>query len=273
MSLRNSLCFLLPALLAFQCGQKPEPQTPVEPEEAEPASIQVKFLRSYPHDISSFTEGFLFEKGKLYESTGASPGLDETRSLFGSVDLSTGRIQKNVEIDGARFFGEGITFLNGKVYQLTWQNKIGFEYDAKTFKKLREFPLPGEEGWGMTTDGKSLIMSDGSSQIYFLDPTSLKKTKSINVTDRGYSIDKLNELEYIDGSIYANVWMTNTIVKFDAQSGKVTGKLDLSAFAAEAMSLNPKALEMNGIAWEPDKKELYITGKMWPRIYVLKLLQ
>lgn len=234
-------------------------------------AISYVFKKSYPHDTTSFTEGFLIHDGKLFESTGASQELPQTRSLFGIVDLESGRIDSKIELDKIKYFGEGITFLNGKVFQLTYKNQIGFIYDASTFKKTGEFALPGKEGWGLTTDGKNLILSDGTYTLSFLDPNTLQVIKTISVTEDGYAKENLNELEYIDGFIYANIWTTNTIVKINPTDGKVTGKLDLTSLAYEAGNLYAGSLEMNGIAYDSTSRKVFITGKLWPKIYEIEL--
>ncbi len=227
--------------------------------------------KTYPHDPSSFTEGLLVHDGKFYESTAGTPELPQTRSLFGELNMNTGKIDPKVILDEDKYFGEGISFLNGKVYQLTWQSKIGFIYDAKSYKKLGEFTIPSEEGWGMTTDGKMLIMSDGTSKIKYLDPSDMQVKKVIDVTDDGYVLRNINELEYVDGFIYANLWMTNTIVKIDPATGKVIGKLDLSPLAQDAKNQDRNSKEMNGIAWDPTTKKFYVTGKMWPTLYEIEI--
>ncbi len=233
--------------------------------------IEYSYIKSYPHDTNSFTEGFLIHEGKLYESTGATQDLPQTRSLFGVVDLATGKIETKVEIDKVKYFGEGITFLNGKVYQLTYQTKIGFIYDATTFKKLGEFTFPSKEGWGLTTDGTNLIMSDGTDVLTYLNPNTLKVVKTISVTENGYVKYYVNELEFIKGYIYANLFTTNTIVKINPSDGKIVGKIDFTSLANEANTLYPGSLEMNGIAYDSLTDKIYITGKLWPKIYEIKL--
>lgn len=227
-------------------------------------------VNSYPHDTTSFTEGFLVNNGQIYESTGASSDLPQTRSLFGIVDLTTGKIDKKVEIDRVKYFGEGIAFLNGKVFQLTYKTKVGFVYDATTYKKLGEFTFPSQEGWGLTTDGTNLIMTDGTNILTYLDPNTLSAIKTISVTENGYSTDNLNEMEYINGYIYANIWNTNTIVRINPSDGKIVGKLDLTSLANEAKNIYPGSLEMNGIAYDSIKDRILVTGKLWPKIYEIK---
>lgn len=235
--------------------------------------LNFSLVNSYPHDINAFTEGFLFYDGKLFESTGATRELPQTRSLFGVVDLKTGQIDVKVEIDRNKYFGEGITFLNGKVYQLTYQTRIGFVYDAVTFKKIREFPLPTAEGWGMTTDGVHLIMSDGTHNLTYLDPASLQVAKTLPVTENGSAVTFINELEYIKGFIFANIWQSNTIVKINPATGAVVAKLDLSALAYQAQSFHQGSMEMNGIAYDSISNHLFVTGKMWPKIFEIEIAQ
>jgi len=236
-------------------------------------TIDYTYVNSYPHDLTSFTEGFLIHDGSLFESTGATKEFPQTRSLFGIVDLKTGKIDIKVEIDKVKYFGEGIAFLNGKVFQLTYNTKVGFIYDAITFKKINEFTFPSVEGWGLTTDGISLIMSDGTNILTYLDPETLEVIKTISVSARGYARNnlKLNELEYIKGSIYANLWTTNTIVKVNPTDGKVIGKLDLNSLAYNAKKAFSGSLEMNGIAYDSIADRVFVTGKFWPKIYEIEL--
>ncbi len=229
--------------------------------------INYSLISIFPHDVTSFTEGFLVHEGILYESTGFIDELPQTRSLFGEVDLKTGKINTKVELDKSKYFGEGITFLNGKIYQLTYQTKIGFVYDAKTFKKISEFTFPSKEGWGMTTDSTYLIMSDGTNILTYLDPSSIKPVKTINVLDENGPVMNLNELEFIKGFIYANIYTTNYIIKIDPNNGKVIGKLDLTSLRNEQKSKSPGSLEMNGIAYNSTTDKIYITGKLWSNIY------
>jgi glutamine cyclotransferase len=235
--------------------------------------IDYVFINSYPHDITSFTEGFLVHNGSLFESTGGMKELPQTKSLFGIVDLTTGNIDTKVEIDKVKYFGEGITFLNGKVFQLTYTTKIGFIYDAISFEKIKEFQFPNDEGWGLTTDGTSLIMSDGTNILTYLDPNTFQVIKTVSVTASGYRIKKLNlnELEYIKGFVYANIWPTSTIAKIDQIDGKVVGKLDLDSLAHEARKIYSRSLEMNGIAYDSIADRIFVTGKLWPKIYEIKL--
>ncbi|MBK8700320.1 MAG: glutaminyl-peptide cyclotransferase [Saprospiraceae bacterium] len=220
-----------------------------------------------PHDVTSFTEGLLFHEGRLFEGTGSPQELTHTRSVIGPVDLKTGKIDVVVEIDRRKYFGEGICFLKGKLYQLTYKNQLCFIYDAQTFKNIGSFKYISSEGWGMTTDGKSLIMSDGTDKLTYINPETYAIEKEIRVTARKSPLFYINELEYINGYIYANVWTTTQIVKIDPSTGKVTGVMDLNPLQNEAKSVNPGSAELNGIAFNPVTGLVYVTGKLWPNIY------
>ena len=258
-----------------------------------PSTINYTVVKTYPHDTTAYTEGFLFHDGMLFESTGTeASGMPGRRSLFGSVDLATGRITPKAELDRQKYFGEGIVFLKDKVYELTYTTRTGFIYDAKTFKKLGEFTFPNKEGWGMTTDGKHLIMSDGTSNIDFFNPDSThmeqvkivyddstKATKTLpsfklvrilGVTDNNGPVSNINELELINGYLYANQWLTNYILKIDTESGKVVGRLNLDTLVNAARAKYAEAESLNGIAYDSATNKVYITGKLWPTIYELK---
>jgi glutaminyl-peptide cyclotransferase len=236
-----------------------------------PPTLDYTVIKVYPHDTTAYTEGFLFHDGKLYESTGTEPDMPaDRRSLFGTVDLATGKISPKVEIDRNKYFGEGIVFLDGKVYQLTYTTRIGFIYDAKTFKRLGEFTFPSKEGWGMTTDGTHLIMSDGTSNISYLDPKTFRLVKILGVTDNNGPVSNINELELIKGYLYSNQWQTNYILKIDTASGKVVGKLNLDALAAQVKNQYPGAEVLNGIAYDSTSGKVYVTGKLWPNIFEIK---
>lgn len=231
------------------------------------AKISYTVAAKHPHDTKLFTEGFVFNDGQLYESTGSPEDRPETRSLIGVQDLKTGKLTTKAEIDSRKYFGEGIVFLNGKLYQLTYKNQMGFIYDAKTFKQTGTFTYANAEGWSLTTDGTNLIMSDGTSRLTYINPADMKPVKTLDVTQDGAPLEQLNELEYINGAIYANVWLTDKIVKIDPASGKVTGFLDLSSLSYEARNGNPEGDVLNGIAYNPATDKVYVTGKLWPTIY------
>lgn len=248
------------------------PKTEKEETSFIPANLDFSIVNTYPHDTTSFTEGLFIKNGKLYESTGSPADMPNTRSMFGIVNLETGRIGKNVELDKTKYFGEGITVLNNKIYQLTYENKVGFIYDFKTFRKWGEFSLHNSEGWGLTTDGNSLLMSDGSATITYLDTNSFNVIKTIIVRDRNILVNNLNELEYIKGFIYANIYTKNYIVKINHVDGKVVGILNLAILEQKAKFSYSGALEMNGIAYDSINNRMYVTGKMWPFIFELSFL-
>ena len=186
-------------------------------------SISFKVIKTYPHDTESFTEGFLFYNNQLFESTGSPEEFPKTRSVFGIVDLNTGKIDIKVELDRNSYFGEGIVIFEGKIFQVTYKNQIGFIYDLKSYKKLGSFKYSNKEGWGLTSDGKNIIMSDGTNIITYLDPDSLKVVKTLNVTFNGSSALYTNELEFINGYLYANIWTTNNIAKIDPEHWQNSG--------------------------------------------------
>jgi glutaminyl-peptide cyclotransferase len=229
--------------------------------------------RSYPHDTLSFTEGLLIFNDSLFESTGSPAALPWTRSVFGPVDPVTGRISARVELDKEQYFGEGIAYLDGKFYQLTYQSKIGFVYDASTYETTGQFSFLSDEGWGLTSDGASLIMSDGTDRLTYIEPDHFLVTRILYVTENGSPKSLLNELEYTGGFIYANVWQTSTVVKINAADGKVIGRIDLADFLTKVKNIYPGSLEMNGIACDPGSGHLFITGKCWPKIYEIALAE
>jgi glutamine cyclotransferase len=233
--------------------------------------ITYTILNALPHDKDSYTEGLLMYNGKLFESSGAPEGIDKTRSIVGIVDPATGQIKVKAELDRKIYFGEGICILGGKLYQLTWTNKKGFIYDLKTFKKIGEFSFPSKEGWGMTTDGSSLIMSDGSSNLTYLDPQTFKTNRIVGVTDNNGPVGNINELEYVNGNILANLYQTPYIIRIDPNTGKVLGKADFSNLVKEVKLKDPDVDYMNGIAWDSAKNKIYVTGKLWSNIYEVQL--
>lgn len=244
------------------CGDKKGTEKPKAKDEM---AIGYTVLNVLPHNAQAWTQGLVIHNNKILESTGQDSWIAE-------VNPASGQHDKKVTLD-RQYFGEGITVLNNKIYQLTWQNKLGFIYDADTYKQLGSFPIATDkkEGWGLTHDGKNLIASDGSEKLYFLDTTDLKVVRTILVTEGNHRVKKLNELEYIEGYIFANVWETNWILKIDPATGKVVGKLDLSAIGNEIDGMYPNADVLNGIAYDRNSKALLITGKLWPKAYLIKL--
>lgn len=260
---------ILPAIIFMGCGENDKPADNYE-ESSVPAPVTLSFqvVNKFSHDPMAFTEGLTFYNGKLYESTGSPDEPANNGTWIGCIDLKTGKYERKVDL-GKRYFGEGITFLKGKAYQLTYKSQIGFIYDASNFQKLGEFKYRSE-GWGLTNDGNSLIMSAGTSNIYYLSPDSVAFTKMLAVQDdKGY-VNNINELEFIDGYLYANKWLTSEILKIDTSTGYVVGKFDLSKQVAEVKTQHPEALELNGIAYDSVTRKSYITGKKWPVIYEIK---
>ncbi|MDN3657003.1 glutaminyl-peptide cyclotransferase [Ferruginibacter paludis] len=227
----------------------------------------------YPHDTSAYTEGLLINEGKLYESTGYTDELPQTRSLFGVVNLKTGRIEPKVQLDTSKYFGEGIVFLHDQWYQLTYRTKIGFVYAANTFKQVKTFVLPVKEGWGMTTDSTLLIMSEGTNIITYVDPFKLTVVRKISVEDETGPVLNINELEYIRGFIYANIYGTSFIIKINPANGKVMGKTDFTLLKSQQRNAFAGAKEMNGIAYNPLTGKIFVTGKMWPNLFEIELNQ
>jgi glutaminyl-peptide cyclotransferase len=223
-------------------------------------------VRSYPHDPGAFTEGLFLQGGFLYESTGL-----EGRSSIRKVALTTGKVVMQRDIP-AMYFGEGIVDWQGKLIELTWQTEIGFIYDLKTFKPTGAFRYRGE-GWALTRDDKRIIMSDGTAQLRFLDPRTLKETGRITVTDEGRPVPHLNELEWIKGEVWANIWQTDRIARIDPKTGKVVGWVDLTGISNGAKAGRDPPDVLNGIAYDAAKDRVFVTGKFWPRLYEIKLVR
>ncbi len=218
----------------------------------------------YPHNNQNFTEGLFFDNGFLYESTGMNGSSYICRYKLGSVLL-----EKLTQLP-QEYFGEGSIRYDNKLIQLTWKNGVGVVYDATTFKKIKEFSIGGE-GWGLTYDGSHLIMSDGSHRLFYLDKETYAITKIIEVYDNKTKVININELEYVDGVIYANVWMTEQIIKIEAKSGKVLAVINCAGLLTAAEIEKNNCDVLNGIAYNPQTKTLFITGKNWPKIFELKL--
>ena len=224
-----------------------------------------EIVNVYPHDASAFTEGLVFADGVLYEGT----GLHGSSSLR-QVELATGRVLKEYRVP-AQYFGEGITLWNDTLIQLTYQSHLGFVYDKDSFALSRTFSYP-TEGWGLTHGGTHLIMSDGTAALYSLDPGSFEVVNRLEVTDRGTAIAQLNELEYIKGTIYANVWPTNRIAMISPETGELVGWLELNGLLSAEDRLQPVDV-LNGIAYNPVQDRLFVTGKYWPKLFELELVE
>ena len=222
-----------------------------------------EIVKVYPHDPDAFTQGLVFRDGKLLESTG-----EEGRSTLRRVDLDSGQTLKKVDL-APQYFGEGMTVLNNKVYQVTWQHQIGFIYDYQTFERLGEFNYEGE-GWGLTTDGQSLILSDGSNRLRFLDPNSFRVVRTIAVTENGKPVSQLNELEYIKGEIYSNIWHSTRIVTINPQTGAVTASMDCADLVSQSGAHDEEAV-LNGIAYDEASGRLFVTGKLWPKLFEIRV--
>jgi len=236
-----------------------------------PKQISYNIVNQYPHSTNSYTQGLFFNQDILYESTGSPGYLPETQSVLGILSLETGDIDVKVELDREIYFGEGSTVLGDKIYQLTYKNQKGFVYDATTFEKIREFEFASQEGWGLTNDGTNLIMSDGTDKITYLNPENFEITKQISVKYQGQPQYNINELEYVAGFIYANIYQTNKIVKINPTNGDIVGILDLSPVVSQLLAEYPNIAELNGIAYRDSTDTFFITGKLWPYIYEMKL--
>jgi glutamine cyclotransferase len=228
---------------------------------AQPGAIPVlhaTVVKSYPHDPKAFTQGLEFFGGYLYESTGR-----RRQSTLRRVVLETGKVVQSVRLPDESF-GEGLTIFHGKIYQLTWLDKFGFIYDLRTFRKLGKFSY-STEGWGLTHDDSSLILSDGTNRLQFIDPTSFQVTKTLEVFAGSEAVTNLNELEFIRGEIWANVWHSDRIARIDPKSGQVTAWIDLSSIARPETREQEDVL--NGIAWDSGRQRLFVTGKNWSKVF------
>ena len=222
-------------------------------------------VNTYPHDEQAFTQGLVFQDGEFLESTGLVH-----HSTLRRVEVQTGKVLQKADVQGY-FFAEGMTLFGGKIYQLTWTGMKGFIYDPKTFEKTGEFKYDGE-GWGLTHDADSLILSDGSDKIRFLDPNTYAVKRTISVTDAGRPVEEINELEYVKGEIYANIWHNDRIARIDPSDGRVKGWIDLSGLLKPGEVTNEEAV-LNGIAYDEQGDRLFVTGKLWPKIFEIKLKQ
>jgi len=231
------------------------------PVDTAPVNYTYEVVNVYPHDQNAFTQGLVIEEGVLYEGTG----------LYGSstlrrVDLETGNVLQTHTLSN-EFFGEGITVFGDRIIQLTWQNQKGFVYDKNSFDLLQEFSYH-TQGWGITTDGNQLIMSDGTATLYFLDPETFETVGQVEVHDNG-PVTNLNELEYINGEVYANIWLTDKIAIINPQTGQVTGWIDLTGIYTRESSDSNNVL--NGIAYDAENSRLFVTGKRWSQLFEIKL--
>lgn len=228
------------------------------------AADSYQVVHSYPHDAQAFTQGLVYVDGRLYESTGI-----RGQSSLRMEELETGRILQFHDMPG-QYFAEGLTNWGGTLIQLTWENHTALVYDRSTFKLLRTFSYTGE-GWGLTQDGKSLILSDGTARLRFLDPETFREVRQLTVRDRGKPVTQLNELEFIHGQVYANIWHSDRIARISPATGKVLGWIDLTGLLPASERSSSEAV-LNGIAWDSAHNRLFVTGKLWPKIFEIKVI-
>ena len=226
---------------------------------------KAKVVATHPHDPNAYTQGLIIEKGQMFEGTGKHGS-----STLREVELQTGKVLRSLSLD-AQYFGEGITILNGTIYQLTWKNNYCFTYDLKTFQYKEFFRYPFE-GWGLTNNGKELILSDGSSDLRFIDPVSFKELRKISVKDGTQRIKNLNELEYINDEVWANIWYQDRIARVSPENGKLLGWIDLSGLYPMSQRKDRDDV-LNGIAQDPDTKKIFVTGKNWPKLFEIEIVK
>ncbi|MBM3419565.1 MAG: glutaminyl-peptide cyclotransferase [Bacteroidetes bacterium] len=229
-----------------------------------PARYGYRIERIFSHDKTAYTQGLLFHNGFFYESTG-----QEGRSTLRKVDPETGVVIRRLNLE-AKFFGEGIALLGDRIYQLTWKHKVGFVYDIENFTELGKFYY-NTEGWGLTTVDDRLVMSDGSNKLYVVDPNGFITVRIIEVYDNKSMVMYLNELEYVNGEIWANVFMSDLIARIDPATGKVTGYIDLKGILPDSDKMNEGDDVLNGIAWDRESGRIWVTGKNWPKLFQIRV--
>ncbi len=252
------LCLLSLGIADVAAGQRISAAAP------SPIADGYQVVHSYPHDAQAFTQGLIYLDGHLDESTGI-----KGQSSLRMEELETGRILQFHEVP-SQYFAEGLTNWGNTLIQLTWETHTALVYDRATFKLLRTFSYTGE-GWGLTQDGKNLILSDGTARLRFLDPETFREVRQVTVRDRGKPVTQLNELEFIHGQVYANIWHSDRIARIDPVTGKVLGWIDLSGLLPESERSTQEAV-LNGIAWDSAHERLFVTGKLWPKIFEIKVL-
>ncbi len=271
--MKKYFSFAVFILLLAACNNEPKTPDPgtTQPVDNAPANIQYQVINEYPHDATNFTQGIQFIDGKFYESAG-NYGESDIRI----TDPVTGKLLQSKKLD-KKYFGEGLTILNGRAYQLTYKENTAFVYDVKTLQQVATFTYNFGEGWGITNDGKNLIISTGSSNLYFVDPANFKTLKSVGVYNQYGPLAAINELEFIKGFVYANIWQQDMIVKIEPASGKVVGIVNLSDLRGKygfpplgsGTESDPEVL--NGIAYDSITNRVFITGKNWPKLFEVKL--
>ena len=251
--------------IGFLSQPSPRPARPAQAGAAVPV-YGYTVVRSYPHDPRAFTQGLILRDGFFYEGTGLNK-----RSSLRKVKVETGEVVQNKPLSD-EYFGEGVTDWKGSLVQLTWQSEIGFVYDLQSFERTKTFTYTGE-GWGLTHDDTRLIMSDGTPQLRFIDPSTMKETGRITVRDGLGPVQHLNELEYVKGEIFANVWQTDRIARISPKDGRVTGWVDLSGLLPPAERDVAGGAVLNGIAYDAAADRLFVTGKLWPRVFEIRLVK
>lgn len=246
-------------------AQEATPAAAASPAAADVPVYGYRVVNEYRHDRDAFTQGLVFVDGTFYEGTGL-----EGESDLRQVELETGEVLRERPLD-ARYFGEGIAVLGDRVYQLTWRSGVCFVYDRETFEPVGTLEYP-TEGWGLTTDGERLIQSDGSSQLFFRDPETFAEVGRVEVRYNDQPVTNLNELEYIDGEVWANVWRTDVVVRVDPATGDVTGVIDLSGLLSENEARRRPVDVLNGIAHDPATGRVFVTGKLWPKLFEIELV-
>jgi len=232
-------------------------------QETNARQLEYEVVNSYPHDPAAFLQGLLWYQGGFYESTGLYG-----QSTLRRIEFPSGKILKSISLP-PELFGEGLALVGNRLVQLEWKSRRGFVYDRDSFALLREFRYDSE-GWGITYDGKYLIMSDGSSKLTYLDPDSFAAVRTLAVTMNGRAIDRLNELEFIEGEIWSNVWQTDLVLRIDPGTGKVTSFLNLSGLLPASMRTGTEDV-LNGIAYDAQQKRIFVSGKLWPRIFEIRI--
>lgn len=256
-----------PAPTAFPSpspSSTPQPSATPALRTKDPVFYTYQVIATYLHDPEAFTQGLLFADGVLFESTGLNG-----RSSLRRVQLETGAVLQRRDLE-AQYFAEGLALVGDRLIQLTWQNQVGFVYDRDSFDLLQTWSYP-TEGWGLTYDGQHLIMSDGSDTLRFLDPQTFAEVRRVRVADRGQPVERLNELEYVNGEVFANVWLTDWVVRIDPSDGRVVGWVDFSGLLGEADRQQPVDV-LNGIAYDPKTDRLFVTGKLWPKLFEVRLI-
>ena len=268
MSMKTYSAIALLIILASCAGNGSEPDHDDSIVPKPIPAIGYNVVAQYPHDTSAYTQGLQIYKGKLYEGTG-----DYENSSLRITDIKSGKVEQKHMMGSDKIFGEGINIFGDKIYQLTWKTHVVYVYNLNNINQpISTLPWP-YEGWGLTNNGTDLIVSDGTANLYFVNPADFKVRSTIAVTDNGGPVQELNELEYIDGFVFANVWQTNIIVKIDPSSGHVVGRMDLSDLQNTYFKdqVTERTDVLNGIAYDSSSKKLYITGKRWPKMFEVTL--